>query len=183
MVRTKTELNDCGASLFIFSQDNPLRVFLKNLTLNPFFAGFINNLIFLNSLLFMIDEPILEDKYQTKTISLVMQVISVIFVVEFAIKIIVDGFVFGGPKTYLKDYWNILDFSVVVSILLAWVDPAEAKKFRSVLGFRALRLIQIQSKSEGYKKGVDSLFKAIPAVLNVGLIILIFLFIFGALGV
>ena len=114
-----------------------------------------------------------------------MKTISIIFIVECVIKIIVNGFVIGGPKTYLnkKDWWNILDFIIVLSIVFSWVDPTRAKSLRSITGFRALRLIKIRSKSEGYKNVIDSLFKAIPAVLNVGMIICLFLFVFGALGV
>ena len=48
-----------------------------------------------------------------------MQVLDVIFVVSFALeaafKILVKGFFFTGPDSYIRNPWNALDFAVVVS--------------------------------------------------------------------
>jgi len=35
-----------------------------------------------------------------------------------AVKIAGLGFYFGGDETYLKDYWNILDFVIVMFSLI-----------------------------------------------------------------
>ena len=43
---------------------------------------------------------------------------TVIFVAECSLKVIALGFVCNGKTSYLRDYWNILDFGVVVVSLL-----------------------------------------------------------------
>jgi hypothetical protein len=81
-------------------------------------------------------------------------IISLIFVAEFVIKIIVCGFYWGGEKTYLKDAWNILDFIIVCFSFLTWILEAIAgdTNISFIRGFRALRALRplrVVSKNEG----------------------------------
>lgn len=46
-------------SLYIFSRNNPLRKFLGHIITNQYFPGFIYHMIFINSLLLLLDEPAL----------------------------------------------------------------------------------------------------------------------------
>jgi len=134
----------------------------------------------------MLDEPILTDEYQKNSISLMLNIISILFVVECVMKIIVMGFVIG-PKTYLRDAWNILDFIIVFFSIFNWVlDALKFGDISFVKGFRALRALRplrVVSKNEGIKTVVNSLLKSIPSLLNVLLIIILFLLVFGILGV
>lgn len=174
------------ASLFIFSYENPIRAFLRSMISNSYFAGFIYTLIAMNSLLLALDEPSLKDPYQQKTIKLLLTIISIIFVVECFIKVIVQGF-YCGERTYLKDSWNILDFVIVMFTFLTWALEAFAgSDLAFVRGFRALRALRplrVVSKNEGIKTVVNSLLQSIPALLNVLLIVLLFLLVFGILGI
>ena len=77
-------------------------------------------MIAFNSLLLALDMPLLEDKYQENTINFLLETISIIFVAEFVIKVIVMGF-YWGEKTYLKDPWNILDFIIVFFSIMTWI--------------------------------------------------------------
>jgi len=81
-----------------------------------------------------------------------LDIISIVFVLEFLIKIIVHGF-FIGPKTYLKDNWNILDFVIVFFGIVNWVfDAMNLQDISFVRGFRALRALRplrMVSKHEG----------------------------------
>lgn len=137
-------------------------------------------------MLLALDEPLLSDPYQKDTIHLSLLVISIIFVAEFALKVIVMGFI-KGPKTYLKDNWNILDFTIVFFSILTWIlESFESIDISFVRGFRALRALRplrVVSKNEGIKTVVNSLLNAIPALLNVLMIIILFLLVFGILGV
>jgi hypothetical protein len=93
---------------------------LRNFVANSYFAGFIYHMIALNSVLLTLDEPQLTDEYQKSTIGLMLLIISIIFVVEAVVKILVQGF-YWGNKTYLKDPWNILDFIIVCFSILTWI--------------------------------------------------------------
>lgn len=164
-----------------------------------------------------------------RTISLMLNIISALFVVECLIKVIVMGFCPSckskkkdedeeedkkgkdkkkkkktkeeeekekkekeeeeepGPRTYLTDSWNILDFIIVLFSILTWVlEASTGGNMEFVRGFRALRALRplrVVSKNEGIKTVVNSLLESIPALLNVLLIVLLFLMVFGILGI
>jgi hypothetical protein len=71
-----------------------------------------------NSLLLALDQPALEDIYQKKTIKLMSNIISGVFVLECVVKIIAMGFL--GEKGYIKDNWNRLDFFIVSFSFFTW---------------------------------------------------------------
>lgn len=88
-------------------------------------------------------------------------IISIIFVIECVVKIIVQGF-YWGNKTYLKDPWNILDFIIVCFSILTWIleSTLGSNNIQFVRGFRALRALRplrVVSKNEGIKTVVNSL--------------------------
>lgn len=102
-------------------------------------------------------------------------------------KIIVVGFIFG-ERPYLRDPFNILDFLIVIFSILTWileafVKDAEISFIRGFRALRALRPLRVVSKNEGIKTVVNSLLESIPALLNVLLIVLLFLLVFGILGI
>lgn len=75
--------------------------------------------------------------------------LGLIFVLEFLVKVIADGFVFS-PNAYLLSIWNDLDFFVlitlVVNIVTALVAGGSISRFsRSLKAFRALRLINLSA--------------------------------------
>lgn len=110
-------------------------------------------MIALNSLFLALDEPALEDKYQVETLKTMLNLISIIFVIEATVKIIVMGF-YWGEKTYLKDPWNILDFMIVCFSILTWIleiaiKSADISFIRGFRALRALRPLRVVSKNEG----------------------------------
>lgn len=92
-----------------------------------------------------------------------------------------------GKGTYLRDPWNILDFTIVFFSFLNWaLDSVQGVSVSFLRGFRALRALRplrMVSKNEGMKIVVNSLLKSIPSLFNVMLISLLFLLVFGILAV
>jgi len=160
---------------------------LKSLIENPYFEGYVYHVIALNSLLLALDVPILADQYQIKTIQFLLLIISITFIIECVIKIIVMGFILG-ENAYLKDNWNKLDFIIVlfgvISMILENIgNAADIDFIRAFRALRALRPLRMVSKNEGIKTVVNALLQSIPSLLNVLLIIILFLLVFGILGV
>ena len=81
----------------------------------------------------------------------------------------------------------MLDFIIVFFSIVNWIIEAlSSADISFVKGFRALRALRplrVVSKNEGIKTVVNSLLKSIPSLLNVLLIIILFLLVFGILGV
>lgn len=88
-IKKNIEIDQDSRSLCIFAHDNPLRVLLKQFIENPYFEGYIYHIIALNSLLLALDVPVLVDPYQIKTIQFLLLIISITFIIECVIKIIV----------------------------------------------------------------------------------------------
>ena len=173
--------------MFIFGHDNGFRLFLKKVVENPYFEGFIYHMIALNSLLLALDTPSLRDEYQKQTLKTLLFAISIIFIVEMAMKVIVMGFYFVD-KAYLKDSFNVLDFTIVFFSILTMIMESfegdlDISFIRGFRALRALRPLRVVSKNEGIKTVVNSLLLSIPSLLNVLLIIILFLLVFGILGV
>jgi hypothetical protein len=101
-------------------------------------------------------------------------------------KVVVMGF-YWGDRTYLRDPWNILDFTIVFFSIVTWILEAIAEGDVSFLrGFRALRALRplrAVSQNEGIKTVVNALLESIPALINVLLIVMLFLLVFGILGI
>lgn len=79
--------------------------------------------------------------------TIVESALGLIFVLEFAIKVIADGFVFS-PNAYLLSIWNTLDFfillTLIINVVTALVDGTGINRFtRALKAFRALRLINL----------------------------------------
>uniref|UniRef100_A0A3Q2QWA2 Sodium channel protein n=1 Tax=Fundulus heteroclitus TaxID=8078 RepID=A0A3Q2QWA2_FUNHE len=110
------------------------------------------------------------------------KVFSYIFVLEMFLKWIAYGF-----KKYFTNYWCWLDFLIVdVSLIslvansLGYSDFAAIKSLRTL---RALRPLRALSRFEGMRVVVNALIGAIPSIMNVLLVCLIFWLIFSIMGV
>lgn len=175
-----------GTSLGLFGPESTLRKFLSAIVENSYFENFIMWMIFINSLLLFLDTPKLADEYQIETISQMLTIIAIFFLVECISKIIIKGFVYG-EHSYLQDGFNRLDFILVTLSVINWIIASSSDEdisfMRSFRALRALKPLRVVSKNEGIKIVVDSMLKSIPSLINVLFIILLFLGIFGILGV
>lgn len=190
--KKKKRLNEIiidGNSLFCISEKNKIRIALGKFAENPYFEAFVFNLIGINSLFLALDEPTLtmeKNAYTKNTLELMGSLVSILFIGECLLKIIVMGLV-KGKHAYLKDNYNILDFMIVCFSILSWVlesmnfgsDIASLKALRAL---RALRPLKLVSKNEGMKLVVNSILASIPNLINVFLISILFYFVFGVIG-
>lgn len=111
-----------GKSFYILSKDSNFRRQLALFLDNSYFESIIYNLIALNAVILMIDDPIVKNEYTNQTLKLIGNFISAIFILEFLLKVITMGF-FIGKHTYVKDPFNVLDLLVVlISITTFWLE-------------------------------------------------------------
>ena len=61
-----------------------------------------------------------------------------LYTIEMVFKIVGLGFI-CGPKTYLKDAWNILDFIIVVSAYFSMMMSGSSVNLSALRSFRVLR--------------------------------------------
>jgi hypothetical protein len=114
-----------------------------------------------------------------------IKITSSVFVIEFVLAIISRGFYYG-ENAYLKDNWCILDFIIVICTVVSWIFEAvlpNASFVKGIRALRALRPLKVVSTNESLKIVVYSIFKAIPELASVAMIVIVFDLIFGILGV
>ena len=93
----------------------------------------------------------------------------------------VFGFVLNGRSSYLRNFWNILDFLIVVFSVLSMTPLPDSLKFFKLL--RVARPLRIISRNKGLKVAVRALVQAIPNIFNVMIITMLFFVIFGIVGI
>lgn len=109
-------------------------------------------------------------------------VFMVVFTVEAILKIIANKF------DYFKDSWNIFDFIIVVSTIiilcLNWIGIANKIKLIGVvlLSLRTARLFRLLHKYKKLHDIYETLLEATPAMGALGLLLMLFIFMFAIIG-
>ena len=101
-----------------------------------------------------------------------------VFAVEMLAKVTSLGLLFT-PNAYLKSGWNQLDGFIVTASLLSDASPV----FRTLRVLRVLRPLRLIARFEGMRIVVKLLIKALPGVLDVLMVFVLFLDVFAILGV
>lgn len=95
-----------------------------------------------------------------------------LFLLEFLMKIIADGFLFA-PNAYLLNAWNDLDFFVLITLIVnvAANVSNEGDISRAVRAFKALRAIRLINVSDSIKQTFYSiLVKGAPRILDAAIV-------------
>ena len=112
------EFNYDTRSLYIFDQSSKFRWLVVWIAEWKWFKYFITFSIILNSIIMTMEnyEKRINQSYQEtdldKFVKIAGMVFTWLFTVEFALKVIAMGFVIH-KKSYLRDWWNRLDFLIV----------------------------------------------------------------------
>ncbi|XP_059018037.1 sodium channel protein type 10 subunit alpha isoform X3 [Mustela lutreola] len=150
---------------------------------HSWFESFIIFMILLSSGSLAFEDYHLDQKPTVKVLlEYTDRVFTFIFVFEMLLKWVAYGF-----KNYFTNAWCWLDFLIVnisltslIAKILQYSDVASIKALRTL---RALRPLRALSRFEGMRVVVDALVGAIPSIMNVLLVCLIFWLIFSIMGV
>jgi len=104
-----------------------------------------------------------------------------VFVLEMMAKMIYKG-VLWTPHAYLANAWDRFDGLIVVTSLISIVGSG-SPAFRVMRILRVLRPLRLIQRFAGMKLAVTLLLKAMPKVVDVLLICVVFLVVFAILGV
>jgi len=120
---------------------------------------------------------------QTTVLGYIDSIMSSFFYCECIIKIIALGFAMCGKQSYIRDTWNILDFTIVMSALISMIANDDSlKAIKSLRVLRVLRPLRLLNKNRGLKLAITSLFNSLPAIMNLLLIMFFFVFLLGILS-
>ncbi|KAK3569225.1 hypothetical protein QTP86_026514, partial [Hemibagrus guttatus] len=147
------------------------------------FESFIIFMILLSSAALAFEDIHIEKRKNVKTVlEYADKVFTYIFILEMLLKWLAYGFV-----KYFTNAWCWLDFLIVgvslISLVASALNFAELTAIKSLRTLRALRPLRALSRFEGMRVVVNALFGAIPSIVNVLLVCLIFWLIFSIMGV
>lgn len=117
------------------------------------------------------------------TLEMTNNILSLVFTVEFIVKVIGFGF------DYFKSMWNLVDLFVCVTswldIILTLVSGAGGinSAVKIVRTFRVARILKLIKRFKELQRILMTFIDAIPSLLNVGGLLFLFLYIYAVIGV
>ncbi|XP_010215189.1 PREDICTED: sodium channel protein type 5 subunit alpha-like [Tinamus guttatus] len=145
---------------------------------HSWFESFIIFMILLSSGTLAFEDIHLSKRTRVKImLAFLDKIFTFIFVLEMLLKWVAYGF-----KKYFTNAWCWLDF-LIVHISLINIIGSSLEYMKSLRTLRALRPLRALSRFEGMRVVVNALVGAIPSIMNVLLVCLIFWLIFSIMGV
>lgn len=93
------------------------------------------------------------DQDPTKTETMIENIFQVLYTIEMVLKILGLGFIFNSGA-YMRDYFNILDFFIVMSAYISMLDSEGSSggiSFKSLRAFRVLKPLRAVNNIPGLK--------------------------------
>ncbi|XP_062982341.1 sodium channel protein type 5 subunit alpha-like [Elgaria multicarinata webbii] len=147
------------------------------------FESFIVFMILLSSGALAFEDIYLSDRQNIKTI---LEYADKIFTYIFTLEMLLKWVAYGFHK-YFTNAWCWLDFLIVdvslVTLIASLTGKSDIGPMKSLRTLRALRPLRALSRFEGMRVVVNALVGAIPSIMNVLLVCLIFWLIFSIVGV
>nr|XP_034188896.1 muscle calcium channel subunit alpha-1 isoform X5 [Osmia lignaria] len=173
-------------ALFCLPLKNPLRKMCIDVVEWKPFEWLILMTIFANCVALAVYTPYpfgdsnLTNQYLEK----IEYIFLVIFTVECVMKIIAYGFV-AHPGAYLRNGWNILDFSIVVIGMVSTVLSILMKEgfdVKALRAFRVLRPLRLVSGVPSLQVVLNSILRAMIPLLHIALLVLFVIIIYAIIG-
>ncbi|XP_030647627.1 voltage-dependent R-type calcium channel subunit alpha-1E [Chanos chanos] len=172
-------------SLFIFAENNIIRKYAKRIIEWPPFEYMILATIIANCIVLALEQHLPgEDKTpMSKRLEKTEPYFIGIFCFEAGIKLVALGFVFH-KGSYLRNGWNVMDFIVVLSGILATAGahmniPVDLRTLRAV---RVLRPLKLVSGIPSLQIVLKSIIKAMVPLLQIGLLLFFAILMFAIIG-
>jgi hypothetical protein len=135
--------------------------------------------ILLNSIQLATDDPTTAS--QPAFLNVIDNVFMAFYTFEMTIKIIGMGFILN-KGAYLRDPWNVLDFTIVSTGLLSLVMAGSKLNLSGMRSFRVLRPLKTITNIEGLKKLVVALLSSVSQLRDSFIVLYFFYLIFSIAG-
>nr|KAF6396282.1 calcium voltage-gated channel subunit alpha1 E [Rousettus aegyptiacus] len=181
-------------SLFIFGEDNIVRKYAKKLIDWPLFLNssfltpfeyMILATIIANCIVLALEQHLPEDDKtpMSRRLEKTEPYFIGIFCFEAGIKIVALGFIFH-KGSYLRNGWNVMDFIVVLSGILATAGTHfnTHVDLRTLRAVRVLRPLKLVSGIPSLQIVLKSIMKAMVPLLQIGLLLFFAILMFAIIG-
>ncbi|XP_078597260.1 voltage-dependent L-type calcium channel subunit alpha-1D-like isoform X34 [Branchiostoma floridae x Branchiostoma japonicum] len=173
-------------ALFCLGLKNPIRRACMYIVEWKPFEYFILLAIFANcvALAVYVPYPVKDSNEANQQLETVEYLFLVIFTLEAVFKIIAYGLI-AHNGAYLRNFWNILDFTIVIIGIVSIV--LETYKFegfdvKALRAFRVLRPLRLVSGVPSLQVVLNSILKALVPLLHIALLCLFVIIIYAIIG-
>ncbi|OMJ71655.1 hypothetical protein SteCoe_30075 [Stentor coeruleus] len=173
-----------GKSYFIFSENNAFRKLCIIIYTSKHFEVFILILISITSLKLAFDTYLINSSAKVQDVSAKIDMaFTSMYLGEFIIKSVSLGLVLG-KKSYLHDYWNYIDFAIVVASIIDFsISSINISQIKIVRLLRTLRPLRYISHNLSMKIVVTALLESLIAIMNVAVVLVIIWLMFAILAI
>ena len=173
-------------SLFCLKLDNRLRQTCCMLIEWRWFDRIILSIIATNCIFMAMEDPPNQNEANSynEMLSTAGIFFQSCFMLEATIKVIARGFLLG-KATYLRDWWNVLDFVTVFLGLLEYValSGSSASALRAFRLLRPLRALRAVGKFKDLRMIVNLIISCLPPLVDVFALISFIFVVFGIIGI
>lgn len=191
---TKASAFRADYSFWLLGPKNLIRGLAARVSRSKWFEYLVIAFIVGSSITLSLENPLDEsDPSKTRLLFYIDLVMTSFFVLEGTLRALADEFILNqaGSKAYLRDGWNVLDFSVVVVSVwtLALTSPeggsagGGSRGLRVIRTLRVLRPLKAMKRWTAMRNVADSLVKAIVPIINVFIIWMFSVSVFAIVGV
>ena len=173
-----------GTSLHFFNDESKFRNYLNKIVQSNWFANAVIVSIMISTLILILENPSYNPNSTfILTLELLNNLMTLVFILEAVIKIIVYGFIFNGENSYLRNIWNVMDFIIVMTSFLGFFEFAGDTQFIKIMRMlRVLKPLSMVGRNQGMRTVIQSLGHAIPEIANLLLVTIMILILFSILG-
>ncbi|XP_072945863.1 muscle calcium channel subunit alpha-1-like isoform X3 [Epargyreus clarus] len=173
-------------ALFCLTLKNPLRKLCIDIVEWKPFEWMILTTIFANCIALAVYTPYpsSDSNYTNWVLEKIEYIFLVIFTGECVMKIIAYGFVMH-PGSYLRNGWNLLDFTIVVIGMVSTVLSSifkDAFDVKALRAFRVLRPLRLVSGVPSLQIVLNSILKAMVPLLHIALLVIFVIIIYAIIG-
>uniref|UniRef100_A0A1I8PXP8 Voltage-dependent calcium channel type A subunit alpha-1 n=1 Tax=Stomoxys calcitrans TaxID=35570 RepID=A0A1I8PXP8_STOCA len=171
-------------SLFILTEDNPIRKYTRFIIEWPPFEYTVLLTIIANCVVLALEEhlPECDKTVLAQKLEKTETYFLCIFCVEASLKILALGLVLH-KHSYLRNIWNIMDFFVVVTgFMTQFPQLGPEVDLRTLRAIRVLRPLKLVSGIPSLQVVLKSIIKAMAPLLQIGLLVLFAIVIFAIIG-
>ncbi|XP_053619116.1 muscle calcium channel subunit alpha-1-like isoform X3 [Plodia interpunctella] len=173
-------------ALFCLTLKNPLRKLCIDIVEWKPFEWMILTTIFANCIALAVytPYPASDSNYTNSVLEKIEYVFLVIFTGECVMKIFAYGFIMHAGS-YLRNGWNLLDFTIVVIGMVSTVLSSifkDAFDVKALRAFRVLRPLRLVSGVPSLQIVLNSILKAMVPLLHIALLVIFVIIIYAIIG-
>ena len=157
---------------------------ISSILKNKYFERFIYFFIIISCFSLTLSDPFSSsNSIEAKSYFFLEILVNLIYLIEVLMKIISNGLIFNGKDSYLRNYWNILDFLIlIITTIGIFGENINFIKEQNIKSLRALRLFLIIKFHNGLMITIQTFFNSIRDIIKLILFYSICLLFFGSLA-